>query len=132
MPSPTAATAIQDLSNIDTDISALLSSASKALQCLSSPPTPGTDPTEEFRAHAEEYHRLLSSITVRLRRQIVQLQAAEIPVVSGTIDVGVLNSRNDVVGREMEAELWAEARGFLEGAVDAQRGTAGMEVEVDS
>lgn len=49
---------------------------------------------------------------MRLRRQILQLQAAEIPV-SG-IDVGTLNSRNDVVGREMEAECWAAARAFIE------------------
>jgi hypothetical protein len=122
---PDAATAIQDLSKIDADISLLLSSASQAFQCLSSP---CDDPTSSFREHAEEYHRLLNSITARLRRQIVQLQAAEIPVASqGTIDVGVLNSRNDVVGREMEAELWKEAREFLE---QEEGGEQNMEVEL--
>jgi Mediator complex protein len=38
----------------------------------------------------------------------------------GGIDVGAFNSRNDVVGREMEAELWRKAREMvvvIEGAV---------------
>jgi hypothetical protein len=123
---PDVATAIRDLSNIDADISLLLSSASQAIQCLSAP---CDDPTSSFREHAEEYHRLLNSITARLRRQIVQLQVSEIPVANqGTIDVGVLNSRNDVVGREMEAELWKEAREFLEEKGEGER-EQGMEVD---
>ena len=32
-----------------------------------------------------------------------------------TLDVGWLNSRSGKVGRDMEAELWAKARAFLEG-----------------
>jgi hypothetical protein len=32
----------------------------------------------------------------------------------GSLDVGWLNSRNDDVGKEMEAGLWAEAEEFLE------------------
>lgn len=79
------------------------------------------------------YHSLLSSITVRLRRQILLLEQADIPAPGmsgspadgkstdggggggkggsgGGIDVGAFNSRNDVVGREMEAELWRKAR----------------------
>ncbi|KAI9886708.1 MAG: hypothetical protein M1823_001484 [Watsoniomyces obsoletus] len=32
----------------------------------------------------------------------------------GNLDIGWLNSRSDVVGRTMEAELWAKARSFLE------------------
>lgn len=32
----------------------------------------------------------------------------------GSLDVGWLNSRNDDVGKEMEAELWAEAQQFIE------------------
>jgi hypothetical protein len=108
---PTAASAIQDLTSIDSDITRLLSSASEAIRCLTTPSSTG-DAEETFTQHATTYHQLLSSITVRLRRQILQLQAAEIPV-SG-IDVGALNSRNDVVGREMEAECWAAARAFIE------------------
>lgn len=32
----------------------------------------------------------------------------------GNLDVGWLNSRNDSVGREMEAELWAQAKALLD------------------
>ena len=32
----------------------------------------------------------------------------------GNIDVGWLNSRNNKVGKEMEAELWTEAKAFVE------------------
>lgn len=32
----------------------------------------------------------------------------------GKLDIGWLNSRSGRVGRDMEAELWAEAKGFLE------------------
>ncbi|KAI5816494.1 mediator complex, subunit Med11 [Pyronema omphalodes] len=70
------------------------------------------DPESNFTTHTHHYHRLLSSITVRLRREILTLQAAEIPV---GIDVGTWNARNDVVGREMERELWEEGRGVVEG-----------------
>lgn len=34
---------------------------------------------------------------------------------SSNLDVGWLNSRSGKVGRDMEAELWAKARQFLEG-----------------
>lgn len=105
-------TRLRELQSIDRDITSLLATASSAIRTL----TDGAP--EAFAAHTATYHQLLSSITVRLRRQIVQLQTAEIPVVVGqqqTIDVGVLNSRNDVVGRVMEAECWGEARRFLEG-----------------
>jgi len=121
-PPPTssvAAAAITDLTAIDADITTLLSTASSAIRCLSSIP-PEKEREGAFVGHATTYHALLSSITARLRRQILQLQAAEIPVAVGTgggsggIDVGVLNSRNDVVGREMEAECWGAARTFLE------------------
>ena len=33
----------------------------------------------------------------------------------GSLDVGWLNSRNDDVGKAMEAELWAEAEQFIDG-----------------
>lgn len=60
---------------------------------------------------------------MRLRRQILLLEQADIPAPSdgtdeagkqgGGIDVGAFNSRNDVVGREMEAELWRKAGELL-------------------
>jgi len=47
----------------------------------------------------------------------------------GGIDVGAFNSRNDVVGREMEGELWKGAKelvgllsGDLEGDEDVKMG----------
>ena len=39
----------------------------------------------------------------------------------GSLDVGWLNSRNDKVGREMEAELWAEAQQFIETLAKGQQ-----------
>lgn len=110
---------------------------------------------EHFRSEASQYFSLLSSIDVRLRRQVYALEEAEIipaeavkeqqtslavpsifahlgspqnssspkqPPLSksvhiggglGTLDVGWLNSRNDNVGKEMEAELWAKAEDFV-------------------
>jgi hypothetical protein len=117
-----ASNAINSLAEIDTDIALLLSTASNAITTLTSPTiSTTTSAEEEFTIQAKTYHSLLYSITTRLRQQISALQKAEIPV-SG-IDVGVLNSRNDVVGRGMEAECWAAARDFLEGS------TAGVTVE---
>jgi len=46
----------------------------------------------------------------------------------GKLDIGWLNSRSGRVGRDMEAELWDRARGFLEGIEGAngkQNGHAG-------
>ena len=39
----------------------------------------------------------------------------------GSLDVGWLNSRNDDVGKEMEAELWAEAEHFIEALAKSKR-----------
>jgi len=43
----------------------------------------------------------------------------------GNLDVGWLNSRNDHVGKEKEAELWEEAQTFVERAEErrAQNGS---------
>jgi hypothetical protein len=41
----------------------------------------------------------------------------------GKLDIGWLNSRSGRVGRDMEAELWERARGFLEGV---ENGTSEM------
>ena len=38
----------------------------------------------------------------------------------GNLDVGWLNSRNDNVGKEMEAELWKEASSFLAGLEESK------------
>ena len=46
----------------------------------------------------------------------------------GNFDVGWLNSRNDNVGKEMNAQLWGEAEGFVsnlkERKLDVDRGLA--------
>lgn len=103
---------------------------------------------------AAQYFSLLSSIDVRLRRQIYALEEADIlspsssavekvelqvpgnqgstsalgssqgstgasggkgGVGMGVLDVEWFNSRNDSVGKEMEAELWKELEGLVEG-----------------
>ena len=126
---------------------------------------------EAFSAASSEYLTLLSSIDVRLRRQINALQDAKIipaeavtqdsrsgqaaPTGSammggpaplskqtrggrsvitggglGSLDVGWLNSRNDHIGRGMEAGLWEEAQKFVENLKQEQQPTeksAGIE-----
>ena len=107
-----------------------------------------------FTIASSEYFATLSSIDVRLRRQIYALEEADIvspesaaketqpkitvpPALAvmggaqghdfskqakpekasgglGNLDVGWLNSRNDKVEKEMEAELWAKAREMVE------------------
>ncbi len=95
-----------------------------------------------FTSSTASYFRLLDSISVRLKRQIYALEEADIlppenePTAAdssgagqtavggrkglaagglGNLDISWLNSRSDVVGKRMEAELWTKARAFLEG-----------------
>ena len=110
------------------------------------------DRKASFTKATAQYFSLLSSIDVRLRRQIHALKEAGILPADGTsrdgraslafnaqlaamgnarnakhigrgdvtggglgnLNVGWLNSRNDSVGKEMEAELWEEAQRFVE------------------
>lgn len=110
-----------------------------------------------------QYFSLLSSIDVRLRRQIYALEEADIlspsssavekvefqlpgnqgstaalgssqrssgaggkgGVGMGLLDMEWLNSRNDSVGKEMEAELWKELEGLVEG-VENKMGRNGV------
>lgn len=44
----------------------------------------------------------------------------------GGLDVGWLNSRNDSVGKEMEAELWSDLEGLVEG-VEKKMGEHGRD-----
>lgn len=141
------------------DLSHLLHSAGAAIEALTLPPSSSSsaeeeNPNEKFRNTAAQYFSLLSSIDVRLRRQIYALEEADIlspsssavekfelqlpgsqgstsalgssqgttgasggkgGVGMGVLDVGWLNSRNDSVGKEMEAELWRELEGLVEG-----------------
>ena len=91
-----------------------------------------------FSDAASEYFSLLSIVDVNLRRQIMALEEAniipkggsrdktsqsqgqevsEVGSVAGALgnlDVGWLNSRNDKIGKETEAELWTEARELVD------------------
>lgn len=110
-----------------------------------------------FTTATAQYFSLLSSIDVRLRRQVYALEEAEListeapakdshlksslsaafalfgggqsstpalPTAAekstssttggfGSLDVGWLNSKNDNVGKNMEAELWVKAQEFV-------------------
>ncbi|KAH0612895.1 uncharacterized protein H6S33_009275 [Morchella sextelata] len=121
---------IKELNAIDHDISQLLLAASQSLRTLTTiPPS-----LPNFTTHSARYHSLLSSIVVRLRRQILLLEQADIPAPAdgtdesgkqgGGIDVGAFNSRNDVVGREMEAELWRNASVLLK-SIESMEGVGG-------
>lgn len=111
-----------------------------------------------FKEATSQYFALLSSIDVRLRRQVYALEetsilapdsssktgdlsgsAATAPGASNPLDVSWLNSRKDTVGKEKEAELWAAARQFVDrinqahpGEQTAVKGEGGQEsMEVD-
>lgn len=87
-----------------------------------------------FKASSSQYFELLSSIDVRLRRQVYALEEASIirPEASSTplkaegsgggatgaggnnpLEISWLNSRKDTVGKDKEAELWEEARNLV-------------------
>jgi len=136
----TAADRIKQLNEIDRDVATLLQTAGLALQCLTNPANPSDpdlQPTVEshkevFTAASQKYFALLASIDVRLRRQVYALEEAEIVIPEGDprestggnaarealagelMDVSWLNSRKDTVAREMEGEVWAKAREFME------------------
>ncbi|KAI5801225.1 hypothetical protein EDC01DRAFT_786917 [Geopyxis carbonaria] len=117
-PASLAGPKIRELCEIDQDIASLLAVAASSLTTLGTSPSPGE---AAFATDVAEYHRLLSSIAVRLQRQVWALQGAEIPV-GGEVDAGVLNARNDLVGREMEASLWREGRELVEGKMAGEGG----------
>ncbi|KAM4064358.1 mediator complex protein [Hirsutella rhossiliensis] len=102
---------------------------------------PALDPPsqkEAFRSATDSFLTTLHSIDVRMKRQVLALEEAGIVNLSnaprqgpnsaaakaslkpngvgtvGNLDVGWLNSRSWRVERDMEAELWQEARDFLE------------------
>lgn len=102
---------------------------------------PALDPSsqkEAFRSATDSFLTTLHSIDVRMKRQVMALEEAGIVNLSnaprqgpssavskaslkpngvgtvGNLDVGWLNSRSWRVERDMEAELWRQAREFLE------------------
>lgn len=121
----------------------LIHAAGLAIQALtnSKSPAESSSPTGNtleahkaaFKAATSQYFALLSSIDVRLRRQVYALEEAGIlapdsaasrpseAAGAGTaggaanpLDISWLNSRKDTVGKDKEAELWAAAREFVE------------------
>lgn len=93
------------------------------------------DPPQTFTDSTNIYLKALHSVDIRLKRQMYGLNEAHIISAEKTssgradgqntdssriakdrvaLDVGWLNSRSGKVGRDMEAELWAKCRAFLE------------------
>ncbi|KAJ6037392.1 hypothetical protein N7540_001671 [Penicillium herquei] len=139
---------IRQLNDIDQDVAKLINSAGLAIQALSnaSPDSSSTTHDGSLQAHktqfkeaTAQYFALLSSIDVRLRRQVYALEEASVlgpdsnsrtgettgagttgtggPGSGGAanpLDISWLNSRKDTVGKDKEAELWASARRFVE------------------
>lgn len=154
---------ISELHSIDTSISALLHSAGTAIQLLgssstthpqiSTPSKPTLNSTQtQFLASITTYFTLLSSIDVRLRRQVYALQEAGLigegdgrdakrggtsgaGVAGGTIGVGgglggsgsgsSVTMGGGLVERDVEREVWRRGRDFVERLVQ------GMEREGD-
>ncbi|PYI00002.1 hypothetical protein BO71DRAFT_437113 [Aspergillus ellipticus CBS 707.79] len=131
---------IRQLNEIDQDVAKLIHSAGLAIQALTNARA-GESPTANsleshkarFKEATSQYFALLSSIDVRLRRQVYALEEASILApdtasragdlqaaggsavgASNPLDVSWLNSRKDTVGKDKEAELWAVAREFVE------------------
>ncbi|KAI9896963.1 hypothetical protein N3K66_007985 [Trichothecium roseum] len=109
-------------------------------QSSSGTPNTSFDPEDQkdaFKANTSAFLSTLHSIDVRLKRQIFALeeagmvdlsaktkaQSVGVPKASlkpngfgavGNLDVGWLNSQGSKVERDMESELWAKARAFIE------------------
>lgn len=118
----------------------LIHSAGLAIQALSNTRSRESDSTDNsleshktaFKAATAQYFALLSSIDVRLRRQVYALEEAAIlapeptsrmadaaggaggpPGSVNPLEISWLNSRKDTVGKDKEAELWAAAKEFV-------------------
>ncbi|KAF7714633.1 Uncharacterized protein PECH_007208 [Penicillium ucsense] len=167
----TSADRIRQLNEIDKDIAQVIQSAGLAIQALTkNQPDHDTSMTGSLEAHklqfkeaVAKYFALVSSVDVRLRRQIYALEeeslgqglagkpgdptgagvgsAGSIGAGSGAanpLDVSWLNSRKDTVGMDKEAELWFEARDFVErlagtpsGELAPNNSVASTEMQVD-
>ena len=117
----------------------LLATASQAISILANTSEPSTTLSSQkaaFERQASLYFETLSSIEVRLRRQIYALEEAGLIApgdqreakrgravggdevsagAGGPLDVSWLNARaKDTVGKNMERELWAKTRQLIE------------------
>ena len=133
------------LTPVQQDVTSLLSAAGNAIRALTllgqapssqalSSDTPPQGPSIEeckatFTEQSARYFSLVSSIDVNIRRNIYGLEEAGIVSAEasaaaagglGELDIGWLNSRNDKVGKEMEAELWGKAADLLKRAAERE------------
>jgi Mediator complex protein len=135
---------IKELNDIDASIAQLLCTAGEALQTLgcNSPATNLSTAKSQFLDSVTSYFTVLSSIDVRLRRQVYALQEAGLIAegdakdakkgasAAGAVGAGVgvqsdvswLNGRGDEVERDMEREAWKRAREFVERLVGEGNG----------
>lgn len=134
----------------------MIHSAGLAIQALTNARTGDSSTDNSLQSHqarfkeaTSQYFALLSSIDVRLRRQVYALEEASILApdsassragdttgaggagggASNPLDISWLNSRKDTVGKDKEAELWAAARGFVEQISNS--GSTQEKMEVD-
>ncbi|WEW58777.1 hypothetical protein PRK78_004245 [Emydomyces testavorans] len=137
-----AADRIQQLNEIDQDVAKLLRAAGLAIQALTNTPLPTDNTLQDpsfrpgmsaleshkaaFKAASSQYFALLSSIDVRLRRQVYALEEASVVRPESAVKTGEgvgagafnpletswLNTRKDTVGKDKEAELWADAKAY--------------------
>lgn len=141
------------------DVAKLLQSAGLAIQALTNTKPDSDTPFDGsleshkalFKEATSKYFSLLSSIDVRLRRQVYALEEASLSTpdmgskagdatgagagavgtagagagATNPLDISWLNSRKDTVGKDKEAELWAAARGFVEQLDKAPNGQNG-------
>ncbi|KAJ9617740.1 uncharacterized protein PV06_01666 [Exophiala oligosperma] len=152
---------IAELNEIDTSIATLLSAASEAIGILSNQPTSEAQAKalqnpeaarSAFTTAADTYFSTLSSIEVRLRRQVYALEEANLirpgderdsrrgraiggdssltKVGGGPLDPSWLNARaSDKVGAGMKRELLSRAREFVE---RADQGTQDLVIKDDA
>lgn len=127
---------IKELNDIDESIAQLLQAAGKALQLIgsNSPATNLVSAKSQFLTSVTTYFTILSSIDVRLRRQVYALQETELITEGdakdakrgasavGAVGAGIgaqlegswLSSGGDEVEREIKREVWKKARIFVE------------------
>jgi hypothetical protein len=146
LPTFTPATRVAELNDIDRSVSTLLSAAAAAVAILSNSPAAekheevlrnATSARAAFSTAAENYFSTLSSVEVRLRRQVYALEEAGLiksgderdtrrgrtlagdtelgRVGGGSLDPSWLNARaSNQVGAGMKKELLAQAREWVE------------------
>lgn len=153
---------INELNEIDLDVSKMLRSVSAALGVLSGTKYDSTNPTlesaeDKFKENVDSYYETLASIAVRLRRQAYALEEAGLIEEgnrldaqratsmiedmsrrsdgSGMLEPSWLNARaKDTTGKAIRAETIAELKEFLKKSnINIQHANGdGMDVDPDS